>query len=196
MKSKVSLEWSQWDLSNELLFVITHITSFGVTAWTRVTAWTCMCELPRLIVHWTRISMYIGYWTLNNYYYYCHDQMKLIFMVVPTNWHCRFRLLKSFWHGTSWWSPLVNSSREVCVIWMYFIWRRKRKMERGCKGFERWYGGIWNVDTMWEVEKIEKETMRYLTVMWNSRQRHERWRECGLEWCVTVCMEMRKRMEW
>ena len=49
---------------------ITHITSFGVTAWTRVTAWTCMCELPRLIVHWTRISMYIVYWTLNNYYYY------------------------------------------------------------------------------------------------------------------------------
>ena len=30
-------------------------------------------------------------------------------------------------------------------------------------------------------EKIEKETMRYLRVMWNSRQRHERWRECGLE---------------
>ena len=30
-------------------------------------------------------------------------------------------------------------------------------------------------------EKIEKETMRYLRVMWNSRQRHGRWRECGLE---------------
>ena len=30
-------------------------------------------------------------------------------------------------------------------------------------------------------EKIEKETMRYLRVMWNNRQRHERWRECGLE---------------
>ena len=29
-----------------------------------------MCELPKLIVHWTRISMYIGYWTLNNYYYW------------------------------------------------------------------------------------------------------------------------------
>ena len=29
--------------------------------------------------------------------------------------------------------------------------------------------------------KIEKETMRYLRVMWNSRQRHERWRDCGLE---------------
>ena len=27
-----------------------------------------------------------------------------------------------------------------------------------------------------------KETMRYLRVMWNSRQRHERWRDCGLEW--------------
>ena len=30
-------------------------------------------------------------------------------------------------------------------------------------------------------EKIEKETMRYLRVMWNSRQRYERWRECKLE---------------
>ena len=30
-------------------------------------------------------------------------------------------------------------------------------------------------------EKIEKETMIYLRVMWNSRQRHERWRDCGLE---------------
>ena len=37
---------------------ITHITSFGVTAWTRVTAWTCMCELPRCTVHWTRISIH------------------------------------------------------------------------------------------------------------------------------------------
>ena len=44
-------------------------------------------------------------------------------------------------------------------------------------------------------EKIEKETMRYLRVMWNSRQRHERLRECRLERCGTVCMEMRKRME-
>ena len=32
--------------------------SFGVTAWTRVTAWTCMCELPRCTVHWTRISIH------------------------------------------------------------------------------------------------------------------------------------------
>ena len=30
---------------------ITHITSFGVTAW------TCMCELPRCIVHWTRLDI-------------------------------------------------------------------------------------------------------------------------------------------
>ena len=30
----------------------------------------------------------------------------------------------------------------------------------------------------------------------NSRQRHERWRDCGLERYITVCMEMRKRMEW
>ena len=28
---------------------------------------------------------------------------------------------------------------------------------------------------------IEKETMKYIRVMWNSRQRHERWRYCGLE---------------
>ena len=27
---------------------------------------------------------------------------------------------------------------------------------------------------------IEKETMRYMRVMWNSRQRHERMRDC--EW--------------
>ena len=82
---------------------------------------------------------------------------------------------------------------------MYFIWRRKRKVERVCKGFE---------DSMEEFEiikgycvrsekKIEKETMRYLRVMWYSRQRHERWRECA--WvgviCVTVCMDTRKRME-
>ena len=30
-------------------------------------------------------------------------------------------------------------------------------------------------------ENIEKETMRYLRVMWNSRSRHERWKDCGLE---------------
>ena len=30
-------------------------------------------------------------------------------------------------------------------------------------------------------EKLEKETMRYLRVMWNSRQRHDRWRDYGLE---------------
>ena len=44
-------------------------------------------------------------------------------------------------------------------------------------------------------EEIEKETMRYLRVMWNSRQRHVILRDCGLEGYVTVCMEMRKRME-
>ena len=31
---------------------------------------------------------------------------------------------------------------EKRVIRMHFIWRRKTKMERGCNGFERWYGGI------------------------------------------------------
>ena len=30
-------------------------------------------------------------------------------------------------------------------------------------------------------EEIEKETLRYLRVMWNSRQRHVRWRDCELE---------------
>ena len=29
-------------------------------------------------------------------------------------------------------------------------------------------------------DEIEKETMRYMRVMWNSRQRHERMRDC--EW--------------
>ena len=27
-------------------------------------------------------------------------------------------------------------------------------------------------------DEIEKETMRYMRVMWNSRQRHERMRDC------------------
>ena len=30
-------------------------------------------------------------------------------------------------------------------------------------------------------KKPEKKPMRYLRVMWNSRQRHKRWRDCGLE---------------
>ena len=30
-------------------------------------------------------------------------------------------------------------------------------------------------------KNIEKETMRYMRVLWNSRQRHERWRDCVLE---------------
>ena len=29
-------------------------------------------------------------------------------------------------------------------------------------------------------DEIEKETMKYMRVMWNSRQRHERMRDC--EW--------------
>ena len=55
-------------------------------------------------------------------------------------------------------------------------------MERGCKclkdGMEE-YEMIKGYHV--RSEKLEKETMRYLRVMWNSRQRHERWRECGLE---------------
>ena len=40
------------------------------------------------IVHLTRISMYIGYWTLNKYYYYC---------VVPTTrlFHSREKIYLS-----------------------------------------------------------------------------------------------------
>ena len=57
----------------------------------------------------------------------------------------------------------------------------------------RWRGAVRDLkDGMEEYEiikgyrarsekKIEKETMRYLRVMLNSRQRHERWRDCGLE---------------
>ena len=33
-------------------------------------------------------------------------------------------------------------------------------------------------------KKIEKETMRYLRVSWNSRQRHERWRDCVICNCM------------
>ena len=32
-------------------------------------------------------------------------------------------------------------------------------------------------------------------VLWNCWQRHERWRDCGLELYVTVCMVMRNRIE-
>ena len=65
---------------------------------------------------------------------------------------------------------------------MYFIWRRKRKMERGCKGLKD-STEEYEIIKGYRVrsEKLEKEPMRYLRVMWNSRQRHERWRDCGLE---------------
>ena len=70
---------------------ITHITSFGVTAWTRVTAWTCMCELPRCTVHWTRISIH---WILD------FKQLLLLLLLLLLNvryyydyiFLCRFRL--------------------------------------------------------------------------------------------------------
>ena len=56
---------------------------------------------------------------------------------------------------------------------------------------ERWRGAVGYLkDCMDEYEiikgyhvrsdEIEKETMRYMRVMWNSRQRHERMRDC--EW--------------
>ena len=56
----------------------------------------------------------------------------------------------------------------------------------------RWRGAIRDFkDDMEEYEiikgyrvrtekEIEKETMRYLRVLWNSRQRHERWRDSVL----------------
>ena len=54
---------------------------------------------------------------------------------------------------------------------------------------ERWRGAVGYLkDGMDEYElikgyhvrsdEIEKETMRYMRVMWNSRQRHERMRDC------------------
>ena len=57
----------------------------------------------------------------------------------------------------------------------------------------RWRGAVRDLkDDMEEYEiikgyhvrgekKLEKETMRYLRVLWNSRQRQERRRDCGLE---------------
>ena len=56
----------------------------------------------------------------------------------------------------------------------------------------RWRGAVKDLkDGMEEYEiikgyrvrsekKIEKETMRFLRVLWNSRQRQERWRDCVL----------------
>ena len=65
---------------------ITHITSFGVTAWTRVTAWTCMCELPRCTVHWTRISIH---WIL--------DFKQLLLLLLSPSKHHHFYIC-SFLH--------------------------------------------------------------------------------------------------
>ena len=48
----------------------------------------------------------------------------------------------------------------------------------------------------WQKASYAHHTMGYLRVMWNSRQRHDRWRACGLEWYATVCMVMKKRMVW
>ena len=63
-------------------------------------------------------------------------------------------------------------------------------MERGCKVFERLYGGYEIIKGRYHNvrsgKKIEKKTMRYLSVMWNRMQRYERWRDCGLELYVTV----------
>ena len=42
-------------------------------------------------------------------------------------------------------------------------------------------------------DEIEKETMRYMRVIWNSRQRHERMRDCECEGYVTVCRGVRRR---
>ena len=32
-----------------------------------------------------------------------------------------------------------------------------------------------------ESDEIEKETMRYLRVIWNRRRRHEQWKDCELK---------------
>ena len=57
------------------------------------------------------------------------------------------------------------------------IWRRKRKMERAIRDLK---------DGMeeYEIKRIPCKNgfffrkMRYLRVLWNSRQRHESWRDC------------------
>ena len=54
-------------------------------------------------------------------------------------------------------------------------------MERGHKTEDGMHGC--DVIKGYELEtgETEKETMRYLRVMWINRVRHERWRYCGLE---------------
>ena len=56
-------------------------------------------------------------------------------------------------------------------------------MERGLRDFKEGMGE-YEIIKGYRVrseKKIEKETMRSLRVMWNSRQSLERWRDCGLE---------------
>ena len=49
---------------------ITHITSFGVTACEHVSLREHACVSSRCAQSTELVSLYIGYWTLNNYYYY------------------------------------------------------------------------------------------------------------------------------
>ena len=120
---------------------ITHITSFGVTAWTRVTAWTCMCELPRCIVHWTRISMYIGYWTLNNYYYYYYTaEIREFFHMVK----CGFVYIYVLLHGHC----RVRLGHHLCLFYVDLetkLW--------WCKGYWYWLL-IWCYKAFWVLELI------------------------------------------
>ena len=42
-------------------------------------------------------------------------------------------------------------------------------------------------------DEIEKETMRYMTVMWNMRQRHKRMRDFDGQLQVTECRGVSRR---
>ena len=83
---------------------ITHITSFGVTAW------TCMCELPRCTVHWTRISIH---WILNNYYYPFHSKLLKQSSVSRVNWR---RSYSSWTYSRGCFVWVYVSSQSFCVL--------------------------------------------------------------------------------
>ena len=89
---------------------ITHITSFGVTAWTRVTAWTCMCELPRCTVHWTRISIH---WILD------FKQLLLLLLLLLS---CGTLWISAFWHIFVY--GRYHKSRLVCLKLSDLDWSR------------------------------------------------------------------------
>ena len=60
----------------------------------------------------------------------------------------------------------------------------KRNIEMGCIKTSEGYDMDEYKIIIWyymRSVKILKETVRYMRVMWNSRQRHERLRDCELE---------------